>query len=130
MMERIIGFLLAAAVIVAGMFFGGGMGMFLDLPSLVYVVGLALGLSLFSEGWEGTRSRLKTGEGIRRMISSLYAAGAIGTMNGVIAIFARLEEFSGNLLAPFSVALLTLFYAMIISEVCLRPLAHRRESEA
>ena len=62
------------------------------------------------------------------MISYVYAAGVIGASIGWIQILRQFNDLSTHPLC-FSLGILTILYAIIISECILRPATRRIDAE-
>ncbi len=144
MKSGIIGVLLAFSLIILAITLGGGNGFF-NIPSLVICIGLPIGLSLASAGAQDTRNAIRalgvliaapsptivtsrTCQVLKHIISYAYAAGAIGSMIGWIQLL-RQEQLPSVAPLGFALSMLAIFYAIIISECILRPVARRIEGE-
>lgn len=112
----------------------GSIGIFIDLPSLLIILALTMPmlmssglLSDFFKGFilMGKKVNFYSSIDLKRIIEAdklviraLLLAGAIGTITGIIALLAKLDDPS--LLGPyFSVALITALYSLILISLIL-----------
>jgi len=133
----------AAALLVATIALGGSPKLFLNIPSAVVVTGIVLGLQLMLLGARGLWNNIRvfrvflvnvapasldpdTPANLRAMATHLYAAGVIGTMIGLVQMLANIDDPS-QVAPATAVALLTVFYAAVLSECAVRPCANRVE---
>lgn len=141
--DGVIGILTAITLLILVTVLGGLLGIFVNIPSIVVVAGLSLGLQLATTG---SRALLRTlsafrvfvievapatlrqedAAQLRGLTLHLYAAGVIGTLIGWIQILANIDDWS-QLGPAVAVSLLTLFYALVLSECLVRPCADRVE---
>ena len=144
MKSGFIGMLLVFGLILPAIFLGGGSGFF-NLPSLIICIFMPFALALASAGSSDLGNALRAfrcffvspretdlaarnAQVLRDMISYAYAAGVIGSMIGWIQIL-RASIRPENTPLGFAVSILTILYAIIISECILRPAARRIEGE-
>lgn len=123
-------FAIALALLAAAVLFGGaGIAIALDLPSLIFVAGLALTVSLmggsfrdiggyyrvvFKNAGEADTVLLKRASAyFRTLRNTLIAAGFCGTLAGVIVMLSMLSDAS-TIGRGMALALITLFYAAIL----------------
>ena len=145
---NILALLLAFLCLVLGMIIDGNLSsfgqiiLFFDLPSFLFVGGISLFFTLahhsFESGYlahqlafsseplsfEETQPHLS----VLTTLRSLYiGAGGIGLVIGLIKMLANMDD--PNSLGPaVAVALLPLFYGMILAELMTRPLINRIQS--
>jgi flagellar motor component MotA len=135
----IFGFLFFVTMISGAILMGGRPVIFLNIPSFVMVAGGTGALGLMSYGAKEffhavlvlriviVRSprgllRQRDADILRGLAVFSYASGVIGTMIGAVQILASLDDLS-QLGPRFAVALLTVFYAILLSEAVFRPVA-------
>jgi flagellar motor component MotA len=120
---------------------GGSVTHFINIPSIVFVTCVALGLQLATVGgtalsdlslglrllfFESPSSALRAGlaTDLRAFARYLYVAGVIGTIIGLIQMLANFHDWSSLSFALVTMAL-TPFYATILAECIVRPCANR-----
>jgi flagellar motor component MotA len=141
---RIMGIIVAFLAVVLVALMGSGVEVFIDIPSLIFVVVVPMALSTVAHGWQGVVEFSKVSLSIvglgtvdatlrarmirltRNYISYTYASGVIGTMMGSIMIMAQYDRWSleVGVAEAASVSMLTLLYAVLINELKMRPLLH------
>lgn len=130
----IVGLIVYVAFLVGITFLCGKPAIFVDLPSIVVILGPTLALLLasglmpdFARGFavmaqkENTHSRLelqKTETAVGLALRLLLLSGFLGSLIGVVALLASLSDIS-TLGRGLSVALLTLLYAVLFSFILL-----------
>jgi len=121
--------ILCIGMLVLGVVFAGGtFGMYVNAPALIIVVLLPSfivsgvfgprtyfrSFRLAFAGTEATVEELKTGVALFSLLGKSYLlTGFITTMIGIVAILGELKETS-ELGIPVAIALLTLFYSLIL----------------
>lgn len=122
---------------------GGSITHFINIPSIVFVICVALGLQLVTVGgsalsdlsfglrlmlFESPSSALRAGlaTDLRVFARYLYVAGVLGMIIGLIQMLANFTDWS-QLGPTLSTAPLPLFYATILAECIVRPCANRIE---
>lgn len=128
---RLIGFVGVLIVIAWSMLMGGGARMFIDIPSMAFIFGIAFFILLATFGTDflkflpqslltfvssSTESNPRFAQIALFASRYILSAGLIGLLVGLIQMLRNLEspESIGHGMA---VALLTTFYAIIISEI-------------
>lgn len=131
---------------------GGGVLVFVDIPSIFLSLFIPIGMGAISLGLQKTWNVIKlmrfivvlpnNQKGLQHDISSLnwlifycYAAGAISTLIGIVAVLFYPIDFTyqGELAnrnptsLGIGIALLTLVYGSILAELFIRPLKHQIE---
>ncbi len=140
-----IGALIPFCLILCAIILGGSNNKFFDIPSLFICIGMPIGLSIASAGASDLGRALlalrslfappresdltvRNAQVLRQMIAYAYTAGVIGSMIGWIQILWQFDSIS-PIAKWVAVSILTIFYAIIISECILRPAARRIEGE-
>ncbi len=117
--------------------------MCVNLPSAIIVAGVTIGVGLMAFGLKDLLNGLlalralvirvpdealhrQQAQVLRGLIPSCYAAGALGTLIGVVQMLAMLEDPS-QIGWGMAVALLTVLYSVILAEGFLRPGARHIE---
>ena len=120
---------------------GGSVTHFINIPSIVFVTCVALGLQLATVGgtalsdlslglrllfFESPSSGLRAGlaTDLRVFARYLYVAGILGSIIGLIQVLASVSDWS-VLGAALSTAAMSAFYATILAECIVRPCANR-----
>lgn len=120
---------------------GGSVTHFINIPSIVFVTCVALGLQLATVGgtalsdlslglrllfFESPPSALRAGlaTDLRAFARYLYVAGILGSIIGLIQMLASFSDWSSLSFALVTMAL-TPFYATILAECVVRPCANR-----
>ncbi len=133
----ILGIGLSIGIIWAAILLGGNIWMFIDIPSLMIVIGGTSGLCLLSFGWPGLKTTLIAVGGVvrspdkitatpitvrhlREMIRFLYGMAALGIGIGFFQILAYMHNPS-SIGPAMAVALLTPLSASLIAEFLVRP---------
>ena len=114
---KIISLLIIVFAIVAAIFAGGDIRAFIDVPSLLVVIGPVIASISAKHGLEGFKELFREGENQSKILHTMgvtaILAGAIGTMIGLIIMLGNLSDKSA--LGPaFAIALLTLLYGLLI----------------
>lgn len=139
----ILGLFLALGTIASACLLGGPADIFINVPAVVIVVGLTLGIQLSAEGAGEFRRTLSslvvalrptlpkgihsgTPANLRTLGKHVYAAGLIGFLIGGIQILASIDDWR-QLASSIGTLLLVLFYALILAECIIRPCANRVE---
>lgn len=137
----ILGILVAFCSLVVLTVLGGSITHFINIPSIVFVICVALGLQLATVGgnalsdlslglrllfFESPSSGLRAGlaTDLRAFARYLYVAGILGSIIGLIQVLANFTDWS-VLGVVLSTAPLTPFYATILAECIVRPCANR-----
>lgn len=137
----ILGILVAFCSLVVLTVLGGSITHFINIPSIVFVTCVALGLQLATVGgtalsdlslglrslfFESPPSALRAGlaTDLRAFARYLYVAGILGSIIGLIQILASVSDWS-VLGAALSTAAMSAFYATILAECIVRPCANR-----
>lgn len=138
----IILFILGLGCFVAAMSMGGSAAAFIDMPSLMIVVGptILVGASFHSPAGLISAFRDSLGAAtierasaqaslaaLRTLRSLALACGGLGTFIGLVSMLRDLGD-PAKLGPAMAVALLAPMYGVMISETVLRPLAHRIEA--
>ena len=114
---KIISLLIIDFGIVAAIFAGGDIRAFIDVPSLLVVIGPVIASISAKHGLEGFKELFREGEnqnkGLHTMGVTAILSGAIGTMIGLVIILGNLSDKSA-LCPAFAIALLTLLYGLLI----------------
>ena len=146
------GLLLSSTLVIMMFHFGGGVEVFLDLPSLILSIFLPLGMAAISLGVQKTMGVLcllrfifvlpNHHKGLQSHVSSLnwlifycYAAGIISALIGFVAVLFFPTDFTYQglfsnrdpILVGVGIALLTLVYNGLLAEMVIRPLKHQIE---
>ncbi len=137
----IVGLLVALGLLWGFASLAGPPWLFVDPPSIIFVVGWAAATAIMVHGWAnfitGMRGigALFVDDGPDTLPASavpvvgsfrrgLYAGGAIGVVMGVVQILANLSDPSA--IGPgLSVALFSLFTALVLAELICRPALER-----
>ncbi len=136
---------LAVLVLAVGMPMAmtGDPGLFINPPSITICLGIGMGLELMTYGLRACirikeslhvlimnvpRHKLEPEDAavLRSFAMHIYVGGVLGTVIGLIQMLATVEDLS-QVGIGIAYALITTFYAIIISEGILRPCAHRIE---
>lgn len=132
-------FVLGLIMLILGMELGGAVGLFIDYPSLIIVLGTTCFFTFAHHTVRGTVAAFKaalssqavTAEEVRRherVLSTMRilasAAGVLGSLIGFVNMLANLDD-PKNIGPAMAVAMLTLFYGVIIAELCIGPLISR-----
>ena len=114
---KIISLLIIVFAIVAAIFVGGDIRAFIDIPSLLVVIGPVIASISAKHGLEGFKELFREGENQSKILHTMgvtaILAGAIGTMIGLVIILGNLSDKSA--LGPaLAISLLTLLYGLLI----------------
>ena len=108
----VVGFTFVAAILIAS-----DLRAFLDVPSILVVIGPVIASISAKHGLEGFKELFREGENQSKILHTMgvtaILAGAIGAMIGSVIILGSLSDKSA--LGPaFAIALLTLLYGLLI----------------
>ena len=114
---KIISLLIIVFAIVAAIFAGGDILAFIDVPSILVVIGPVIASISAKHGLEGFKELFREGENQSKILHTMgvtgIIAGAIGTMIGWVIILGNLSDKSA--LGPaLAISLLTLLYGLLI----------------
>ncbi len=142
-LSRIIGLVIAMLTIGLAAVSGRSWGLFVNLPSLLFVLGVMLGGLLisfrpsiiFKAAWRsiGISKPLSRDEldlhimVLTRARPLAWVGGFLGTMTGLMQMMMATgvgRNIRYNLLIGGAIAILCLFYAAILAEVIITPLKH------
>ena len=135
---------LGIGVVLGAMSYGGEVRLYIDLPSVAYVFGGTIFFSCAYQSPGSIAAALKTAFGRGplsdqdarvhigvlssvRIIAS--ASGVLGSLIGMISMLANMDD-PKSIGPAMAVALLTLFYAVIIAELFIGPLISRLRNRA
>lgn len=141
--SRLFGIAFTVWTVIAAIVLGGPIGIFINIPSFVVVVGVATGLQVATVGVRDfvrmvysfrmiaielppSALRNNLAAEMRGFARYLYVAGAIGAIIGLVQILANINDWSMFPIA-LAVDLLALLYATLLSECLVRPCANRVE---
>ena len=126
-----------ALLVAAGMMLGGPLTSFVDIPSVLMVVGITVGSTFWSSPMSDIRlaAAKSLGSGplteedahrahavLQHAANVAVAGGTIGTVIGLVQMLQNLDDPSA--IGPaMAVALLTLLYGLLLGEVFLRSAA-------
>lgn len=139
----VVGLVTFWALVGAVVVFGGAPLIFVDVPSAIVVLGVVIGIGLMAFGLTDLLRGLSAlrvlamhvPDGalhnrhvtvLRGLISSSYAAAAIGSLIGVTNVLAHLETLP-EIGPGIAMALLTTLYAVLLAEGVLRPAVRKVE---
>ena len=135
---RILGLILSILVIVLGIYNGGTLRSFIDLPSIFFVIVITIGCLLLAGVRMGAMfkavfSANATAEELKAAVRGwgqarryVVAAGWIGVLVGVIIMLKNLDN--PKALGPgLAMALITVFYATVLAYAVFLPLQSRLE---
>jgi len=136
---RILGLIVIVTVFMVGI--GSNLPAMLDIPSAIITIGGALGMLLFSgvsvggmfsavfTGGASAAALTDAAKAWRLAAAYLLAAGAIGTIIGLVIMLRNLDDIA--MLGPGSaIAILTTLYGLILGLAICKPLAARLEDRA
>ena len=135
---RILGLILSILIIVLGIYNGGTLGSFIDIPSLIVVIFIPIGCLLLAGASIGamfkavfsanaTAEELKAAaRGWGQARRYVVAAGWIGFLVGVIIMGNHLDNPKA-LPEGLATALITVFYATVLAYAVFLPLQSRLE---
>ena len=119
MTNKIIGLIITSAVAAAGLAIalsaaGAGIGMFLSIQSLIWVLGIAGGLTYMKYNKDGQKDGL-----FPVLKGNLIFAGYIGALVGLVISFGAYQQSSGieAITAAFSASLVTLLYGYFLAYI-------------
>ncbi|MBI1321543.1 MAG: hypothetical protein GC168_21715 [Candidatus Hydrogenedens sp.] len=136
MVSRLVGLALALAAVLIAMSAGGNAIVFINIPSLAFVVLLTLGLLVWSYGSAALKllpaaGRMLSGNvqadaGLAAMARAgarfALMAGCVGTLIGMVSMLAALDDPS-RMGGGVAIAFLALLYGVLLPEVIFTPLA-------
>ena len=140
----IVGLVTTVTLIMLLLTLSAGLSNFIDLYSIVLVIGLPFGLSTSTSGFMVT---LRVYQGLkwfvfnptrekdlqllpsafRKIIIYNYAAGLLGFMIGLISIFTYLSINDESFWKAIAISMLPIFWGAFFAEVIFRPLKHKCE---
>ena len=132
------GLFVVGTLVIAAISWGGSIAMFIDVPSMLIVTGIVGGGTLVSFSPRRIRQMLRAdgeeGVGLRaavfdRMADLSIAAGTLGSLIGFVKMLSSLSDPS-SIGPAMAVALLTLFYGVVLGEVVFRGLARATPAAA
>ena len=131
------GLFVVGTLVIAAISWGGSIAMFIDVPSMLIVTGIVGGepscpslrgasVSLRADGEEGVGLRAAVFDW---MADLSIAAGTLGSLIGFVKMLSSLSDPS-SIGPAMAVALLTLFYGVVLGEVVFRGLARAMPAAA
>ena len=130
---------LGIALIIVGIQMGGHLSLFIDLPSVAIVVGCTVLFTFAHHSFANTIAAFTAALGSSgvspaeakkhvRVLSTTRvlasASGVVGSLIGLVCMLANLDD--PKTIGPaMAVALLTIFYGVIIAELCVASLINR-----
>ena len=144
-LSGMLGLLVAVSVIAGAMLLGSAdawdIALFVNIPSIIFVLGLGCGLELMASSVPDLKRALwglrvlaveAAPDGVSRRDASilrdlslrLYVAGVVGVLIGVVQLLTNLDD-PAQLGRGLAVAILPLLTAFLLAEVVLRPAAQR-----
>jgi flagellar motor component MotA len=140
-LSGIFGLILALVTIAGAILMGGNPGIFINIPSAIFLFFAACGLEVMASGLEDFRHALgrvrvlvlrvspdalrrQDIETLRHFAGRLYCAGIAGTIIGLIQMLASLDD-PAKIGGGVAVAMLTTTYAFFTAEIIVRPAAQR-----
>lgn len=138
---RIVGLLIVLVLLLMGVMNGGSLGSVIDIPSVLIVVGLTLGISL--QGGVPLGKILRSffgapfqGEELRDVVQAwkqvrtyVMVSGLVGSLLGMMLLFQNLDVYDA-FFPGTATALITTFYATILSYLIFLPVQNRLEKQA
>jgi flagellar motor component MotA len=137
---RIVGLLIVMVLVMMGVTNGGDLSHIVDVPSLIIVAGVTLGLclqgglplgmvakSLFGAEYQGAELRAVI-QAWQHLRTYVMATGVLGALIGAINMFQNLDDYAA-FFPGTATAVITIFYAMILSYFVFLPLQHRLEKQ-
>ena len=131
---RIVGLIIGLGLIIAGTFMGGTFQSFVDIPSVLIVVGGTLGVYLFSGSSvvllarsafssDLSQGELQTAVTLwKRLRRFLMAIGWISFLIGFVALLQYMPDAADSLGPGLATALITVFYSSVLSYVVCLPI--------
>ena len=109
--------LIIVFAIVAAIFVGGDIRAFIDVPSILVVIGPVIASISAKHGLEGFKELFREGENQSKILHTMgvtaFLAGAIGTMIGLVIMLGNLQDQAA--IGPaMAISLLTTFYGALI----------------
>ncbi|MFH1566574.1 MAG: MotA/TolQ/ExbB proton channel family protein [Gemmatimonadota bacterium] len=136
---RIVGLIIILTAFMVGI--GSNLSAMIDIPSAIITIGGALGMLWFSGASVGgmigavfsgaaAPDQLKAAAGAWRLAGTyLMAAGALGTIIGLVIMLKNLDDPAG--LGPgCAIAILTILYGLFLAFAICKPLASRLDDRA
>ncbi len=137
---RIVGLILVLVLLLLGVMNGGSVAYFIDMPSVIIVVGLTLGISLqrgvplmkviqsfFGVSFQGD-DLCEVVQAWKQVRTYVMVSGLVSTLLGMITLFQALSVYDA-FFPGTATALITTFYAVVLSYVVFLPLQHRLERQ-
>ena len=139
---RVVGYTVGLGLFAYGMFLGGSLQRLFDFTSLLIVMGAALAFTGAAHGgdlWHALKAGFGNPAGnegesahmiqvLRSLRSTLLGAGIAATLLGWIQMLFSFETLTAKTFGPAAaVSLLTIFYAVLLSELLVVPAFHRLE---
>ena len=114
---KIISLLIIVFAIVAAISVGGDIRAFIDVPSLLVVIGPVIASISAKHGLEGFKELFREGENQSKILNTMgvtaFLVGAIGAMIGFIIMLGNLQDQAA--IGPaMAISLLTTFYGLLI----------------
>ena len=140
LVSRLFFLLCGTGLFLAAILMGGNLAMFVNLPSIIIVLGGCVFMSMGAHGAGGVLQALGAGFSasedenakhhlavLRTVRTTLCASGAVGFLIGLVQMLANLSDPSA--IGPaMAVALLTMFYAVFLAELVVAPMINRLAS--
>ncbi len=144
-LSGILGLFVAASTIVGAILLGspdlGGLAFFVNLPSILFVLGVGCGLELMASSARDLGRALwgirvlaiepasdsiapQDGSILRDLAVRIYIAGLGGTLIGLVQLLSTLDDPT-LIWGMLAVGLLPFFAAFVLAEVIVRPAAQR-----
>jgi len=137
---RFVGLGVVLILIFMGVMNGGSLGHVIDIPSVLIVVGLTLGIS-----WQGGVPLGKVvrsffggvfqGDELREVVLAwkhvrayVMVSGVVGTLLGMMLLFQNLDVYDA-FFPGTATALITTFYAVVLSYLIFLPVQNRLEQQ-
>ncbi len=113
-MDKIIGIIIVFGTITGCLFLGGNISSFLDIPSLLFVLGIVIGSLIFKFGIHGLLTSWRSREFCELGQTSALMAGILGPVIGAIHILNNISD-PKRLGPAMAVSMITFLYAIIIN---------------
>ena len=137
---RIIGLVIVLVLLLLGVMNGGSLAYFIDTPSVIIVVGLTAGISLqsgvplmkviqsfFGVSFQGD-DLSEVVQAWKQVRTYVMVSGLVSTLLGMMTLFQALSVYD-SFFPGTATALVTTFYAAILSYVVFLPIQHRLERQ-
>ena len=137
MAMRLVSMFCGLGLFIAAIAMGGNLAMFVNVPSIIIVLGGCVFMSMGAHGFGGVWQALSAGFSssedenakhhiavLRTVRTTLCASGAIGFLIGLVQMLANLSDPS-RIGPAMAVALLTMFYAVFLAELLVAPMINR-----